>query len=415
MKKLLITLLPALAFSLLTNAQTLRFDSPLEDKYNTFSVIGDSYSTYVGMTEPATNAQFYPHEAIDVYEVTQTWWKLFERETGIRLEHNNSYSGGTICNTWWNGADASTVSFVYRSQNLRKADLIIIEGGTNDSNAGSPIGNYMYGDWTSQDLKAFRPALAKTIDYLQQKYPEAQLVFMLNNGLKTEINTSVEEICKHYDVPVMTLSGVSKALDHPTYNGMQTISHQLVNFLLDDEYLPLVESQTITRRQAVEDAKVYFHMPLQEGYWTTLCLPFSLTPELTKQMFGDEHILAEYSGQAVIDDNDPTSATMIFTRAESIEAGKPYLVRPSVTRTKGVFIEDFTLPASSATNVKGEGFTFAGLYRTTTFYPNQPTCFLVHGNGTADIAATTTPLGSMHAYIIAPKGITTVNLMINEE
>ena len=415
MKKQLIPLLPALATSLLMNAQTIRFDNPLETKYKTFSVIGDSYSTYVGKTEPTTNAQFYPHETIDVYEATQTWWMLFQRETGIRLEQNNSFSGGTICNTWWNGEDASTVSFVCRSQNLRKADLIIIEGGTNDSNAGSPIGSYKYSDWTTQDLKSFRPALAKTIDYLQQKYPEAQLVFMLNNGLKTDINTSVNEICSHYNVPVMTLSGVSKSLDHPTYSGMQTISHQLVSTLLDNEYMPLVESATITLRQPVEDAKVYFHMPLKEGYWTTICLPFDLNAEQMAQLFGDGAIVAEYSGDAYVDDDNPTHATMQFRRVNQTEAGKPYLLRPMVTRNKGVFIEDFTLPASNAKSSKGSDFSFLGLYRNMSFYTSQTTCFLLHGDGTLDNPASATQLGSMHAYVIAPKGVTDVSFELTEE
>ncbi len=208
-------------------------DHPLLQKFKTFSVIGDSYSTFVGKTEPVDNAQFYPREGIDIYEAAQTWWMLFQRETGIQLQQNNSYSGGTICNTWWNGEDASTVSFVARCKNLRKADIIIVEGATNDNNANSPMGNYVYADWTSADLKAFRPATAYVIDYLQQKFPDALVVFMLNSGLRTDINQSVEEICQHYNVPLLKLANINKALDHPTYSGMRAIKNQLINLLLE--------------------------------------------------------------------------------------------------------------------------------------------------------------------------------------
>ena len=30
-------------------------------KYGSFSVIGDSYSTFMGFTDPLPNAQWYPH------------------------------------------------------------------------------------------------------------------------------------------------------------------------------------------------------------------------------------------------------------------------------------------------------------------------------------------------------------------
>ena len=168
-------------------AQTISMENNIESKLKTFSVIGDSYSTFLGKTEPVDNAQYYPIEGLDVYEPAQTWWRLFQYTTGIKLEQNNSYSGGTICNTWWNGNDASGVSFVKRAQNLRGAGLIIVEGGTNDSNAGSPIGSYVYDNWTTEDLKSFRPATAWVLNYLKNKYPDAMIIFMLNDGLKEDI------------------------------------------------------------------------------------------------------------------------------------------------------------------------------------------------------------------------------------
>ena len=95
------------------------------------------------------------------------------------------------------------------------------------------MGNYVYADWTSADLKAFRPATAYVIDYLQQKFPDALVVFMLNSGLRTDINQSVEEICQHYNVPLLKLANINKALDHPTYSGMRAIKNQLINLLLE--------------------------------------------------------------------------------------------------------------------------------------------------------------------------------------
>lgn len=413
MKKALSLMIAVL--SMTATAQTITTENPIRQQYKTFSVIGDSYSTFVGKTEPATNAQFYPREGIDVYEASQTWWMLFQRETGVQLSQNNSWSGGTICNTWWNGADASTVSFVYRSQNLRKADLIIIEGGTNDSNAGSPIGSYKYSDWTAQDLKAFRPALAKTIDYLQNKYPEAKLVFMLNNGLKTEINSSVNTICEHYGVPVLALSGVAKALDHPTYDGMRTISRQLAGILLDEsDYLFYNEYSNISIRRPVENAKVFFQFPIHEGQWTTACLPFSLNAEQVEQVFGEGAVVAEYSGEAVIDSDDPTKATVSFRKVDHMDLSKPYLVKPTITRTEGITIKDFTLEQTTPKTVQGADFSFVGSYRNTVIRYDNDIAFVMQPDGTMTHPALDITLGSMHAYIKAPKDIRTVSVEIED-
>lgn len=406
----------ALLLPLAASAQTIRTDNPLVGQYKTFSVIGDSYSTFVGKTEPAANAQFYPREGIDVYEPSQTWWMLFQRETGIQLEQNNSYSGGTICNTWWNGADASTVSFVFRAKNLRKADLIVIEGGTNDSNANSPIGSYKYADWTDQDLKSFRPALAKTIDYLQGKYPDSKLVFMLNNGLKADINTSVNEICAHYGVPVLALSGVSKALDHPTYSGMQTISHQLANLLLPAEYSVFSENTTFSRTYMGDGKQAYFVFPLQEGMWTTVCLPFALDADHVRQLFGDE---AKLEALTSVDEADEEGVvTMHFTPVEEIEPSQPYLLKPSVSRTTGVIIEDLSVPTFSASKVSQGDVSFQGQLRPTTLrHANSRRYYYVlRSDGTLGMPSDTDGelLGSMHAYFFTSQDTKGLRISIEE-
>ncbi|MBQ8046556.1 MAG: hypothetical protein IJ196_01340 [Prevotella sp.] len=416
MKRIIILSLTAMMLlPLTTRAQVVSLDNPVERLYKTFSVIGDSYSTFVGKTEPTTNAQYYPREGLDVYEPAQTWWMLFQREAGVKLEQNNSYSGGTICNTWWNGDDASAVSFVYREQNLREADLIIIEGGTNDSNANSPIGSYKYSDWTEQDLKSFRPALAKTIDYLQNKYPNSKLLFMLNNGLKSEINTSVNDICAHYGVPVMTLSGVSKALEHPTFAGMQAISRQLVSTLIaDSDYLIYDESSSNTIRRAVENAKIFFQMPLYTGQWTTVCLPFALNEEQLQQVFGQGCVVAEYAGQAEISSEDPTEATMTFTKVSRTEAAKPYIVKPTLSRQKGITVEEFTLTTQNGGTTTGDNFRLTGSFRPTNLSSSLKTSFVVNKDGTASNVEKNTTLGAMHAYITAPSGIKKVSINIED-
>lgn len=202
------------------------------------SILGDSYSTFEGHLTPDTNFVWYfPVESRwaqkqnDVHQVEQTWWWQVIERMKAKLELNNAFSGSTICYTGYNKEDYSDRAFITRSNKLGNPDIILICGGTNDSWAGSPIGDYVYGNWTKAELYSFRPAMAKMLYDLKANYPTARLVFMLNSELKPEINESVHTICKHYDVPCLDLQNVDKQQGHPSIAGMKAIADQVVNFL----------------------------------------------------------------------------------------------------------------------------------------------------------------------------------------
>lgn len=205
-------------------------------KYNTVTILGDSYSTYTDFVEPATNEVWYPSSADtpnDVKDVNDLWINLFINEYGAELVMNNSYSGSPICYDGYGSGetDATEISFVKRVENLKEAELIIVEGATNDCCAGAQIGEYKYSDWNDTDLTTFRPALAYVFDYLKNNHPESDVVFMLNNGLSPEFIESVETICQHYDIPLLKLDDISKSSYHPDKQGMAEIKDQLIDFL----------------------------------------------------------------------------------------------------------------------------------------------------------------------------------------
>ena len=208
---------------------------PLADKYGTFAVLGDSYSTFMGFTDPLKNAQWYPHANNAMASVEQTWWKLFEAESGVRLEQNNSFSGSTICTHSWNNSTDLVNSFVGRVDNLREAGLIIVEGATNDNNAGSTLGDYVWSGFTAAHKRTFRGGTAYVIDFLQKKYPNSKVVFMLNSDLRNDINESVQAICDHYNVPVLKLKNITKIDGHPDIAGMEAINSQLMQMLCEME------------------------------------------------------------------------------------------------------------------------------------------------------------------------------------
>ena len=191
------------------------------------SILGDSYSTFIGII-PANYATFYPNDRNDVTEIGQTWWSLYIKARGHSLEKNDSWGGTTICGTGYGRMDSSRNNFISRVDSLGNPDLIFVFGGTNDDWANSPIGEYQYSDWTKEDCKNFRPALACLIDMLKKRYPNAEICFILNSELKEPVNESMREVCKHYDVKLVELHDIEKQNGHPSINGMKSICEQLL-------------------------------------------------------------------------------------------------------------------------------------------------------------------------------------------
>ncbi len=207
-------------------SNSLKKDVTIESK---ISILGDSYSTFKGCVTPKNNASWYPRSGNNVVEVEQTWWhQLLKEQNGI-LEVNNSYSGSTVCNTGYNGANSTYSSFITRMNNLGNPNTIIIMGGTNDSWANSSVGNYKYSNWTEEDKKSFRPAFAYMLDYLTKQHPNATIINVVNDGLKAEITSSQAEICSHYKVMNIQLKNIDKQDGHPSVKGMTSIKNQILD------------------------------------------------------------------------------------------------------------------------------------------------------------------------------------------
>ena len=211
--------------------------------YGTFSIIGDSYSSFKGYMANANAATWYPasdhnmNDTNDVENVEQTWWYKFANKYNSRLLENNSWSGSTIAYDGYSEGleDGKETSFIQRMSLLTTPQLILIYGGTNDSwVAGDTkrddfLGEYKYSDFSESDFIYFRPALAYLLDKLKHKHIGAKIIFMLNASLNN-IKESVHEICAHYEIGVCEITGIALAHSHPTDEGMTSIAEQLISF-----------------------------------------------------------------------------------------------------------------------------------------------------------------------------------------
>ena len=224
MKRSLLTIL-AVAMAVTVVAQAKK----------TVSILGDSYSTYEGYLTPSTNEIWYfqpwRDNRTDVCDVKQTWWWQVIDRGGYKLGVNNSYSGATICNTGYNDEDYTQRSFVTRLTNLGTPDIIFIFGGTNDSWAKVPIGEFKYEDIRRADLFTFRPAMAALLQGALNHYLGTQVYVLINDGLSEEVTQSMKSVCEHYQVPYIELQEIDKKGGHPSIKGMKQIADQVLNIV----------------------------------------------------------------------------------------------------------------------------------------------------------------------------------------
>lgn len=208
-----------------------------------FSILGDSYSTYKGWI-PEEYECWYSDEGNDkfnnVSSVEDTWWFLLAKESKMTLLINNSYSGSTICNTGYLGVDYTDISFITRMKkdfgdnktSSTQSDIIFIFGGTNDSWADAPIGTLKYSNWLEKDFKEVLPSFCYMVNYLKLNNPNARVINIVNTDLKDEITKGMESASKYYGIENLVLSDVDKENGHPNKNGMIQIKDQVLKRLI---------------------------------------------------------------------------------------------------------------------------------------------------------------------------------------
>ena len=217
---------------------------PNEPDVTRFSILGDSYSTFEGYVDPDTN-NLWPHYAdIGVTSVEQMWWYKVANNMGWAVDKNNSFSGALICNYdgFENGDYYGPNSFIRRMDYLGDPDVILILGGTNDVWQDAPFGDYVYADWTADQLCTFRPALAYLFDNVKRHHPNARIYFLLETdpcpgGITEETRLNLVEsshrIANHYDIECIDLD-IHKDWWHPDARGQQDIARQVLEVLEAD-------------------------------------------------------------------------------------------------------------------------------------------------------------------------------------
>lgn len=216
---------------------------PTEPTGLRFSVLGDSFSSLEGYVDPDTNDPFVNYPDIGVTQPEQMWWHQVATGMGWTMDKNNSFSGSLVCNfkEFDSGDYYGPNSFIRRMDNLGNPDVILVFGATNDIYKRAPLDDYIYSDWTEEQLCTFRPALAYLFENLQRLYPKAEVYFMLDLGLcinDTSIDegtrqayiASIHRIASHYNVGCIDLFDIHKSWWHPNAQGQKDIADQVLEY-----------------------------------------------------------------------------------------------------------------------------------------------------------------------------------------
>lgn len=163
---------------------------------------------------------------------------------------------------------------------------------------------------------------------------------------------------------------------------------------------------TINEFVAQSDVDVQLKRSLTPTQWNTFCVPFAISADVIAEKFG--------AGTLVYTFGSMTGNVMNFKASTTIEAGKPYIVKP----TKEVVDPTFTgvnIVASDPVQLGADGFFMQGTYGAKTDLTTDGTnLFLGEGNKFYKPSGTTTAkMKGMRAFFIVPQGTNFAALRAN--
>ena len=200
-------------------------------------VIGDSISSFQNKI-PDGHSYYYPKSDCDVDVWQKAYWGLLiTKYWDAELDMNVSWSGGCVAPT---SVKAVGSDFVARVKKFVNPDVVLIHGGTNDCIAsnGVELGDYDYESAFGEldTFNNFRQSYIAVIKYIQAHWPEAKIIIILGDHVTGEFATSVKEIAKYYELPLIDFTGAEDSAkmtkysgSHPNAAGMEFMAEKIYN------------------------------------------------------------------------------------------------------------------------------------------------------------------------------------------
>lgn len=166
-----------------------------------------------------------------------------------------------------------------------------------------------------------------------------------------------------------------------------------------------LDEVTVNSFNAQNDVDVQLKRSLTPAQWNTFCVPFTISADVIAEKFG--------AGTQVRTFGSMNGNVMNFVASTTIEAGKPYIVKPANTVVNPTFT-GVNIVASAPVKSGENGFFMQGTYGAKTDLTTDGTnLFLGEGNKFFKPAAGSTKMKGMRAYFIVPSGTNFAALRAN--
>lgn len=168
----------------------------------------------------------------------------------------------------------------------------------------------------------------------------------------------------------------------------------------------MLDEVAVNSFNAQNNVDVQLKRNLSPEHWNSFCVPFAISADVIAEKFG--------AGTLVYTFGSMNGNVMNFTHSTTIEAGEPYIVKP----TKEVVNPSFTgvnIEATAAKKVGADGYFMQGIYSAKTDLTTDGTnLFLGDGNKFYKPAGTTTArMKGLRAFFIVPQGTNLAALRAN--
>lgn len=223
-----------------------------------------------------------------------------------------------------------------------------------------------------------------TINKYSEQYYTDQFFSLSNIQVGSGEGTNQESKAKYNFIRVVT-------------NDYQTATEKSGNVL---------NEVTINEFVAQSNVDVQLKRSLSPAHWNSFCVPFTISADVIAEKFG--------AGTLVYTFGSMNGNVMNFKASTTIEAGKPYIVKPTKTVVDPTFT-GVNIVASDPVKSGENGFYMQGTYGAKTDLTTDGTnLFLGEGNKFYKPAgATTAKMKGMRAFFIVPQGTNLAALRAN--
>lgn len=222
-----------------------------------------------------------------------------------------------------------------------------------------------------------------TINKYSEKYYEKQFFSLSKIQVGSGEGTNQESKAKYNYISVAT-------------KDYQTATEKSSNVL---------NEVTINEFVAQSNVDVQLKRSLTPTQWNTFCVPFTISADVIKEKFGEGTLVYTFGSM--------NGNVMNFKASTTIEAGKPYIVKPANTVVNPTFT-GVNIVASAPVKSGENGFFMQGTYGAKTDLLDDGTnLFLGEGNKFYKPAKGSTKMKGMRAFFIVPQGTNLAALRAN--